>query len=811
MLGCWLCVIGLAVHGNPLVITESPIGFFTNVANRLLESQLNLSLSHIQLYPTNQYTPSVHQLLQVTANLYDSLTNRSITGYPYLPSVFRPVFASSGGAIYIGGYAEVTDTSVLNLPVLDLQSAKDRSTLRATSMVSGVPLIIGAKKGFPNFNQFAMQTQVQVTRKLQFHRLADSDTGPVNELDQMFVVGITNMFGVGAWSSYETAFPRGLRMVVIPDLTVILTNLETGGLLNPATWRYVSPIVATNIPANTWPPYSLATQRSSLVLPLASGPAVPYTNHVVLPNSTYLAGSDTFVPLTGIFERTPGTSNLYVPHWQLNLRTRLRFALIDTSLSPNRIVDYVNLDSTEYPLHITDALMHEISGTNSCDPQSTIYTPSASNGSMWCTNRLGGSTAASAPTFGIMNQINAGLGMSPSTWYSARQNWAACDFFRVQFHLGPLHYPGLFYSTNIFNAPFQPARNLYLVTSWQANDPLVHYTLSDLGDLVNTNRLQLDFLKTPLAGLLGLLNKRYQPWGGNPNFSPGSTAYDVTIKDPLVTRTDDWDFPTNQLPDLTWLGRVHRGTPWQTIYLKAPGTSLATWVQWTRNSQLVTNGDGVTWDAFFTQPTNDWRLASLLVSLLSTSDPCGLASVNQAGVPAWCGVLDGMTVLTNNLPDDQVRYGPPQFASVIMASNSPQASTIAAALVAARASQPDQRFQDIGDILAAPELSAASPWLNLSGSAQTRWGLTDEAYEAIPSQLLPLLRPDSVGSVSQTGGVLQFQFSGSDGYAYAVQSSLNLLDWTTVSTSYPTNGYINFGDTLPSGSPRRYYRSLLLP
>ena len=34
-----------------------------------------------------------------------------------------------------------------------------------------------------------------------------------------------------------------------------------------------------------------------------------------------------FVPLTGVFERTPGTTNLHVPHWQLNVRTRLRFAL----------------------------------------------------------------------------------------------------------------------------------------------------------------------------------------------------------------------------------------------------------------------------------------------------------------------------------------------------------------------------------------------------------------------------------------------------------------------------------------------------
>ena len=34
----------------------------------------------------------------------------------------------------------------------------------------------------------------------------------------------------------------------------------------------------------------------------------------------------------------------------------------------------------------------------------------------------------------------------------------------------------------------------------------------------------------------------------------------------------------------------------------------------------------------------------MLVSLLSTNDPRNLLSVNQTSVPAWCGVLDGVTV-----------------------------------------------------------------------------------------------------------------------------------------------------------------------
>ena len=817
-LGCWLCVTGLAVHGGPLVSTESPISFFTNVANWLLQSQLNLSLNRIQLYPTNQYTPSVHRLLQLAANIYDASTNRTFNvpaATNGFPSVFRPVFASldNGNQVFITGYQEVNDASVLlNLPVLDLTLLGDRKKVgREDQMIWGVPLVIGAKKGFPNFNKFAMQTQVQVTRKLQFRRPGTSNTDPVNEIDQMFVVGITNMFGVEAWNSYATIFPRDLRLVVIPDLSVALHNLETGKLLNPASSRYVPPPVVTNIAANTWRAYNPARESFSFVLPLTSATGAPYTNHVVLTNATYNASSDTFVPLTGIFERPPGTSNLYVPHWLLNVRTRLRFTLIDTSVSPNRIVDYVNLDSTESLLDITDALMHDASGIYSCDPQSTTYTPSASIGGMWCTNRAGGSTDNSVPTFGVMNQIEASLGHTSPDWNYSRNDFPAgitkdqaIAFFVAQFT------PGYLRSSNTFAAPFQPFRNIYIVTEWEANDPLVHYMISDLKNVQRTNSYYLDIPDTKLANLLGHINRRYEPWGGNPKLGAVNVpAYDLTLKDPVLRgygRSDDWDFPTNNSPNLGWLGRVHRGTPWQTLYLKAPGTSLSNWMTWTGNTQLLTNWngtEGLTYDAFFTQPTNDWRLAGLLVSLLTTNAPRTLPSVNQPSAAAWCGLLDGMTVLTNTAPD--------QLTQVIMSSNSPQAATIAAALNAMRSSQPGQRFNNPSDILAAPELSTASPWLDLSSPSQLDWGLTDEAFEAIPCQLLPLLRPDSIGSISQSGGALQVQFSGADGYAYAVQSSSNLLSWTPVSTNHPANGFFNFADTLPPGSPRRYYRSLLLP
>jgi hypothetical protein len=648
--------------------------------------------------------------------------------------------------------------------------------------------VIGVKKGFPNFNEFAMHSQVQVVRKLQFHRPGTSTTQKVNEIDQMYVLGISNVFGLEAWNSYSTAFPRDLQIVVQPDLSILVTNLETGKWLNPAYSRYRPAATIANMASNTWTGYDSMFSQVSFQIPV-------FTNRVFLTSSTYSQAQDQFVPLTGTFERTPGTTNFYVPYWQLTLKTRLRYALVDSG----RIVDYVNL-TADSQLDITSVLT---SGGSCGDP----YYPDGSNGGMWCTNRMYGRTSDSAPTYGIQNQIEASLGHTSVDWNSSLHEFPAgmsvadaIAFFKGQFA------PSYPRSSNTFNAPFQPVRNIYLVTSWQANDPLVHYTLGDLTDLTRTV-LSVDNLNPSPTANLSRVNGRYEPWGGNPySGSSSTTKFDLTLKDPLILRPDDWDFPTNLLSDLTSIGRVHRGTPWQTIYLKSPGTTFTNWRQWTGNDQLVPNWHGVYFgysDAFYTQPTNDWRLASLVVSLLSTNDPRNLASVNQPSAPAWCSLLDGMTVLTNT---DFGQYDP-----VIVSSNSPQAATVAAALDTGRASRPGHYFHDLAEILATPELSLASPWLNTNGAAQFNSTMNDEACEALPSQLLPLLRPDSTSSVSQNGGTLQVQFTGADAYAYAVQTSSNLLDWTAISTNYPANGFFNFVDTPPPGSPRRFYRSILQP
>jgi hypothetical protein len=231
------------------------------------------------------------------------------------------------------------------------------------------------------------------------------------------------------------------------------------------------------------------------------------------------------------------------------------------------------------------------------------------------------------PTYGILNQIHVGEGVPKvSDWNSfyldptvGINQQQAVDLFRVNMGLVPLYNPGgTYYRSNVFYAPYVPYRTIWQHVTLQASDPLVHFTLSDLIDLSKTNNV--DFIaENPLLRNMGRISDRYDPWGGYMRYVP-ATAYNAALKDPLVRRSDDWDFPENSHLDVEWMGRVHRGTPWQTIYLKSASVDPVLW----RNRVGVSADD----EAKRLQPTNDWRLAGLLTGLFNTNDPRSLVSVN---------------------------------------------------------------------------------------------------------------------------------------------------------------------------------------
>lgn len=805
-----------AQTGFPIT-TDTPMGFFTNVATRLLHSELGLDLNAIQVYPTNQYTPAVHRLLQVAANIYDATTNRSFNGTsdPYCPTVFRPLYRrttiGTNTVVLINGYREVHGTTIISpavgAPELELDASPDALEAipplgtepgieRNEPLISGFPLVIGARKGFPNFNEFATQTYIYVSRYLEFRRIVIN--GPVVSTNQMYVANITNAFGLEAWNSYSNTYPRNLQMLVHSEMTAVLANeLESALLTNRVTED-------TNLMIGSWPGWTnVNASAASFVLPWSGS-----NGCIFLPSSTYVSQPPQFVPLTHAF--AGANRNIYdVPHWFLNLSTRLRFVLVDTMA--DRIVDFVDLNSLQSTIDIEYVLAM---GAD-CIPIN--YNNSAN---LFCTNRQHGSASLTVPTLGVTAQINAGLAvMGDPNWgsftldpYSGPGAHLAIDGFRHNLMgWSPIYSEDqgiTFYKSNVFYAPLAPYRPIYVHTSWKANDPLVHYTLSDLSDLTSAWSNQVDYTSYyPPLNNLGYINSSYQPWGGGPSgpANPSMPTKQPAAKDPQVVRSDCWNFPTNQPLEVSWLGKVHRGTPWQTVFLKSTNLlaaqSFDTWQKWTGNPLIRPDwshpGQLVS-DAAFTLPTNDWHILSILAPLLNTNAPVNLASVNPIGPSGWLNALDGLVVLSNTTLG--------QFTPFVMSSNSPQAQIIAAALDQARLQQPGQMFAGVGDVLRVPELSMASPWLNLSDPY-----ITDEAYEILPAQLVARLRPDSVGSLSTRGGLVQVQFSGCDAYSYAVQSSSNLVDWSSVSTNFPSDGVFNFTEPVSPNSSKRFYRSAVLP
>ncbi len=781
--------IALAAQAGSGLNTESPLGFFTNLAARLLQAELNLELTHIQVHPTNQYTPAVHRLLQVTANLYDATTNRYNLSPPYLPGVLRPIFQRQGNEVFISGYQEINATTGWSDPVFALPlNLFDPAALNslpdgADSAVNvyGVPWIIGAKKGFPNFNEFAMSSTFAMARKLEIQRASTTQKGMSGTMRMKYLLSLTNVLGIELWNSYTNDFPRDLEIAVQLDMTMVLTN-DDG--MSPYEFHTPAPVATIKtVPANAWQGFNINSTNSFFV-PLL-------TNVTFLPQSTYLMASRTLIQNPNLpFE---GGQGFPYPQWGFSSTNRVRAIIRDSATG--RIVDYVQLGSLDGRRDLSEEVR-----TGGYYPSSDPNVERWKEG-MWNTNRP---PDLFLPYQGITNQLLASIGIygnnpSPNTWqeYGTFSVPAGGSVQAVieQFRLFYLGIPG---NTNLVTqVPFTPIARYRQYLTWQANDPLVHYVAADLAYSDRFSGIAHVSLKFSLPGPknIGYLNERYLPWGGNPGFDPqrDPNTFNHEVKDPLVPSSDRWDFPDSAPLNLAMLSRIHRGTFWQTIYLKAAEVDPVTWQNWTGN--LDAN------DVQHTQPKRDWPMVSLLNSLINTNDPRRLISVNEGNTNIMLAALDGIVALTNATPNGE---------PVVMTADSPQAAIVAEAIRVARANQPSQRFTNLESVLAIRELSVASPWLDLSSSTALRQRTSDEAYETVAAQLLERLRPDSVGFISQTNGVVKVQFTGFDNYPYAVESSSNLVNWLPVTTNSPTNGVLDFFPPAP-GSGHQFYRSTLIP
>jgi hypothetical protein len=756
------------------LVPWTPLGFFTNAADLLLRSQIFYFTNYLTnglgqvVYATNTqgllqpvqvaapnnfiyatfgitnipvyvatnpgvcYNEQIHRMLQVAANIYAAANPVYIgTGENRYqqPPIFRPQFlvsnAPSGRSnmfVYITNFVRVTSDAYLRIsqPFYDLTNSSASGLLDGTFNFWGIPWVVGAVKGLPAFDQYSYQNRVYFARPLEFVRYPGSgpgqySTGVPQYTNQFYEIMLTNMSGMDAWNPYSSNFSG-----VNNGLYVVASNLITVSLMNNYNWGtniYVTNVLNWDVAAATNPitPWWSAGQFMTFVS----------NSFCALPLGYYSDSKKTFIfinpdaPENGFTTDTNQTT--YPTHsWTTTVSNHLCYALFDgnpTSANAN-LLDFVNLGPFGSSFPITQYLINN-------DPNNAFPFQYP----MWTLTNTTDAGLAQIPT-AVQNQITYCVNTFENTLFNNSLQGAPGGYSASQPAFGlpsPLSGSVLAQIGN-----FVPIANYTDSNIWMTCDPLVHYTIGDLfspstsipsSAIVSVTPTQLRVNPTMTLSL-GSKTQRYI------NGTRNANTQRYIFGDPGMFSSTNWQFPTNLFPSVGWLGRVHRGTPWQTIYLK---------------SDDLTNGPG--WGAAtspttpwvnspFTYPTNDWSLIDLFTAVPNDNAARGLLSVNQTNDAAWAAVFAGVIALTNGASPDLPVMGIPinptsDVSNLVDAING---------INATRATNANGLFHHIGDILQASTLSVNSPFWASIPPAIPPADLTDEMVERIPQQTLGLLK-----------------------------------------------------------------------
>ena len=470
------------------------------------------------------------------------------------------------------------------------------------------------------------------------------------------------------------------------------------------------------------------------------------------------------------------TGNIEVPvfpHFILCTTNHLQAIILDGE----NVIDYVQLSGPNGSRDVSEELR---------DKTSTDGT------SMWSTNASGYSGPNGTPTEGVVNQIKVSRAgsknLTANSWIRP-PNLPAAFSSSIDAESGFFNafFDGTFtkledkvtYSNDqlVVQAPYTPTRTIWDYVEWQANDPLVHYLASDLlsqnpnSGLHRSDQLPVADYPQPPINTLGATS-RYQPWGrsGQLSSSPfqagggyhyDADAYNLSYRDSLVSGSDFWDFPTHKYPNVGWIGRVHRGTPWQTVFLKATNllsltqtdkfdkahtTGVNTWNVWTGN-QFV-------YDNLHSAPVNDRFLFELFTAAPNDNAQRGTLSVNQIQLASLSALLSGVVVMTN-ITDSVIGDLPSETTTPVLTNMivSPAGFDVngsaydqilfsIANLLGDTNAFPAGVFTHVGDILRVPALTEQSPFINFGGGNDVyqKYDISDELYEWLPQQLMGLVR-----------------------------------------------------------------------
>ncbi len=671
------------------------------------------------------YTARLHQLMQITANIFDAtITNKVGEAFPYFPTVFRPFFTESNGNVYITDYGVMNETADAfrtnpQYRWVDLETGETLSTAQGSlNLVYGIPLVIGARSGLPSFNELGVVSLAQATRKLTMSRSTPGTPAKKwDRLEQRFHLQARTMLQVEARNSHTNRYPRPLQMITESRPYLELKERTNGLAIVRTDWKTGS---TNNFPLSFWGREIVGSENTG---------------------SSNLVLSPLFVTnLLDLLIVTNAESYLPTNQWTMTLTNRLLFYLIDRDprVPGGRIIDAVTLNRPHNVFQI---------GTLLDSP----WNEAGSLRDIWNPRRQGTVTA------GIMEQIRISkdASLTPEGIWG---NWEdSANKVKSAQHFGDFYDDTSKLETN--QVPFTPSRLLVQADYYQVDDPLVHYTFEDLRDDPDTGKKKLGSVNlssdyTNLTKKIFGRNKHSLAWnkgalGAELSGEPaGQGTLDTTIRDPGIIHPFYWNFPKNSFPSIGWLGRVHRGTPWQTIYLKSRGLSpAANWIDHTGNQRV-----GHPASANQMQPVRDWELLDVFTTAPHPNATRGRLSINQTNPAAWSALLSG--VLASGVEPDPNDDGFVRPTSPLMG---PAALNSTVQLIAQSINTNRARFNSnslnqggqyhgIGQLLASPELTDSSPILKGDptlfdpfmphGNAR----IYDEDYERIPQQILSLLK-----------------------------------------------------------------------
>jgi hypothetical protein len=441
---CQSILLGFSCFAAP---AQTSLEFFTNQANTLLQAQFGFGVTNIPVYSSTNltltYNPSVHYLLQSTANSYDATTPPT-----NLPSVFRPLlfatnYGASNQAAFIIGYASVTNDFYTQIS-RGFKVLTD-PTISSDDNVWGVPWIVGTKNNIPTFNEYCYSSEVSVARKLVFTRYPNPTNASLGDpsrppqfTNQFFTMFVSNLFGVDAWNSYATSFTNSVTLVASNQISIIITNDYNWG-------TNLSVAEATNWLIDSWPSWPELNSPLGFLIPLL-------TNTAPLQPSYWSDASDQFITAPGDVPFPYLPEDLHqtgwpIHTWTLNITNKLLCALIDNATG--QVLDFVNLGPFGSSLNITQQLI-----TNTLGPNTTNL--------MWFAG-VATDQNSSPMSSGVLDQI--ATGMAQNSLFSSLISGINLEDTELY-----------------FSDPYIPVATFLQNCSWHASNPLVHYTIADLID-----------------------------------------------------------------------------------------------------------------------------------------------------------------------------------------------------------------------------------------------------------------------------------------------------------------------------------------